>query len=488
MRRSFEPKVGRVFLRIFGSSRAARMSSASRSSASRRFCSWLRSLRALMRMLPSSISLCPARRRSRFLAAVGKLVFRGSRKRSCTALATLLTFWPPGPDERMNFHSNSSSGIETSGVTMSIGAYANYSHRLLFQIRNVVMHPDLVLRDGYCDSMLLEQPPDGAVDVGTNIVHAVLWVGYPEAQFEFDAAVAEMHETRHRQRVAQDPSLALARSQQDLQSEFRIVAVAHADGQLQADAGISVAPVDDRIRDQLLIGNQHLDAVAIAHHDIAAAQFLDPAEILRAGAGLTRRAEDVPRLGRSIHQENETADEIGGDRLQAEAQAEADRAGQHGERGKIDAGGVEAHQNAEGDQKGVRELCDADAGGGRKVAELLQPPFDPAADPGGDQHEQREGEQQFENRPARDAALAGDDADAVEGGDDGIEPAEILRGYREPDQQRDPVLPVLHPGFVAETCRKEEDPDADRHVGADQAYCGVDLGDVEVRREQHTAR
>src|SRR5258707_5124149 len=162
-------------------------------------------------MLPSSISFCPAMRRSRFLAFVGKLVFRGSRKRSCTALATLLTFWPPGPDERMNFHSNSSSGIEISGVTTSIGS--------LLQIRNYVMHPDLVLRDGYGDPPFFEQPPDGAVDVGTNIVHADLWVGYPKAQFEFEPAVAEVHDTRHRHRVAQHPPLALARTQQVLTSE-----------------------------------------------------------------------------------------------------------------------------------------------------------------------------------------------------------------------------------------------------------------------------
>src|ERR1700722_11175876 len=151
--------------------------------------------------------------------------------------------------------------------------------------------------------MLFEQPPNGAVDIGADIVHAVLGVGYPKAQFEFDAAVAEMHEARYRQRVAQDPPLALAGSQQYLQGEFRIVAVAHADRQLEADAGIGIAPVDDGIRDQLLIGYQHLDAVAIAHHDIAAAQFLNPAEILGAGPRLTRQADDVARFDRSIHKE-----------------------------------------------------------------------------------------------------------------------------------------------------------------------------------------
>jgi hypothetical protein len=46
MRRSLEALVGRVFLRIFGSISAAESVRARRSSASRRFCSWLRSLRA----------------------------------------------------------------------------------------------------------------------------------------------------------------------------------------------------------------------------------------------------------------------------------------------------------------------------------------------------------------------------------------------------------------------------------------------------------
>ena len=44
MRRSFEARVGRVFLRILGSISAARIRLARRSSAARRFCSWLRSL------------------------------------------------------------------------------------------------------------------------------------------------------------------------------------------------------------------------------------------------------------------------------------------------------------------------------------------------------------------------------------------------------------------------------------------------------------
>ena len=219
--------------------------------------------------------------------------------------------------------------------------------------------------------MLLEQPPNGAIDVGADVVDAVLWVGYPEAEFEFDAAVAEMHEPRNGQWITKNPSLSLARGQQDLQRHFGVVAITHADRQLEANPRIGIAPIDDCIRDQLLIGHQHLDAVTIAHHHISAAQFLDPAEVFRAGAGLARQADDVSGFDGPVHQEHEAAHEIGGNRLQAEAEAEADGAGQHGERGEIDARGVQAHENAESDQKRVRELGDADAGGGREIKHLL---------------------------------------------------------------------------------------------------------------------
>ena len=108
------------------------------------------------------------------------------------------------------------------------------------------------------------------------------------------------------------------------------------------------------------------------------------------------------------------------------------------------------------DQKGIGEFRDADAGRERDVAQSLDAPFHPAADPGRDQHEQRQREQQLEHRPDRDAALAGGDADAVQGGDDGIEPAEVFGGNRQPDEQRDARFPVLHPGLVAEARGEQE--------------------------------
>src|SRR3984957_2583682 len=229
MRRSCEPLVGRVFLRTFGSTSAARISASRRSSAARRFWSWLRSLMDLNRMLPSSMIFCPASRRRRFLAATGRLVFSGSRKRSCAALATLLTFWPPGPEERMNFHSNSSSGMTMSGV-MIRGMKGGSVEVRAQSFRGRGVHDDFALRHRDGDAVLLEQPPYGPVHFRAHVVHAFLGIGNPEAQLELDAAVAELHQTRDGRGFGQHAGLTFAGGEQQLQGRFRVVAVTHADG------------------------------------------------------------------------------------------------------------------------------------------------------------------------------------------------------------------------------------------------------------------
>src|ERR1700730_8645120 len=114
------------------------------------------------------------------------------------------------------------------------------------------MYDDLALGHRNGDLVLFEQPPYGAVHLRTDIVHAFLRIGNPETQLEFDSAVAEVHEPRHRRRLLEDTRLVLAGIEQDLQGQLRIVAVAYANGQLQTDARIGIAPVDHRIGDELL--------------------------------------------------------------------------------------------------------------------------------------------------------------------------------------------------------------------------------------------
>ena len=108
-RRSLDPAVGRVFLR--GLTGAAAFSShwTRRSLASWRFRSRVRKRLASMTSTPSPVTRFPASRISRSRTPSGRDRELRTSKRSWTAVATLLTFCPPGPEERMNRSSMSPS-------------------------------------------------------------------------------------------------------------------------------------------------------------------------------------------------------------------------------------------------------------------------------------------------------------------------------------------------------------------------------------------
>src|SRR6202034_2928256 len=97
--------------------------------------------------------------------------------------------------------------------------------------------------------------------------------------------------------------------------------------QFEPYLAVRVTPVDDRAGDEVLIRHQCFHAVAVAYHDVSAAQRLHPAETLGIGAGLAGKTDDVARLDRLVHQQHETADKIAGDRLQAESQPQPDGPG-----------------------------------------------------------------------------------------------------------------------------------------------------------------
>src|SRR5690625_658284 len=85
-------------MRRFGGVAARRISSTSRPSASARLRAWLRWLAAWMMMAPSSVQRRPARRRRRAFTGSGRLGERAASKRRFTAVSTLFTFCPPGPE------------------------------------------------------------------------------------------------------------------------------------------------------------------------------------------------------------------------------------------------------------------------------------------------------------------------------------------------------------------------------------------------------
>src|SRR5262249_7487365 len=97
-RRRRDALVGLVGRRGTGRTAASRISSVSRSSASARLRSWVRWLCAVITSTPSRVSRRPASRSSRArTSSVSDGELRTS-KRSCTAVESLLTFCPPGPE------------------------------------------------------------------------------------------------------------------------------------------------------------------------------------------------------------------------------------------------------------------------------------------------------------------------------------------------------------------------------------------------------
>src|SRR5690606_21630084 len=147
-RRSTEPLVGRVFLRGLGGGSAARAtSSVRRARAPARFCSWVRRRPSSMTMTPCLVARWPANSITRARTRSERPSAFAALKRSCTAVATLLTFCPPGPEERMKFSSRSSAWMTASAEMMISSAMATDMARVDEKEKARRTGPVLVLSD-----------------------------------------------------------------------------------------------------------------------------------------------------------------------------------------------------------------------------------------------------------------------------------------------------------------------------------------------------
>jgi len=110
-RRILEPSVGRLGRRVFGATCARAISSFSRARASARLASCVRCTRDVMINTPSCVARLPASARRRRPTSAGSERDWPTSKRSWTAVETLLTFWPPGPEARTKVIVSSESGM-----------------------------------------------------------------------------------------------------------------------------------------------------------------------------------------------------------------------------------------------------------------------------------------------------------------------------------------------------------------------------------------
>src|SRR5665213_3829807 len=193
-----------------------------------------------MSRAPSCVTRRPASLRRRCFAASFSTVVAARSKRSCTAVATLLTFWPPGPEARMKASEISLCGIASGslGMVRLCCAGSAPAHSVLLigvgcdcrasrQNRiGTLENADLALRDRNLDVQLLKDAPDRAVDIGAHIVDAIHGIGDPEAHLKAHAVILEAHEPRHRLRLLQNSRMILRRLKQRLHGHFRIILIA----------------------------------------------------------------------------------------------------------------------------------------------------------------------------------------------------------------------------------------------------------------------
>ena len=147
---------------------------------------------------------------------------------------------------------------------------------------------------------------------------------------------------------------------------LRIVAVGDTERDLDAPLPVAEGPVGDFAGDQHRVRHDDLGAIAGAHHAGADADALD----LPAAVGHLDRVAD---LDGALEQQDQAGHEVVDDALQAETDADADRAGDDGEAVEVDAGRCDRDQHA-GDQQDVvqdRGQRIGDAAGHRQPAEDL---------------------------------------------------------------------------------------------------------------------
>ena len=134
--------MGRLGRRVFGTSSARAINSLSRARASARLASCVRCAREVMTNTPSCVARLPANVRRRCRTSAGSERDWPVSKRSWTAVETLLTFWPPGPEARTKVIVSSESGMnmgkcyfQNSPCCSRSVAIALYEERLHLLVR-----------------------------------------------------------------------------------------------------------------------------------------------------------------------------------------------------------------------------------------------------------------------------------------------------------------------------------------------------------------
>jgi hypothetical protein len=157
-------------------------------------------------------------------------------------------------------------------------------------------------------------------------------------------------------------------------------------------------------------------------------------------------------------------------------------------RAEVDARGVDAEQDAEADQEEVGELRDADAGRQRERVERHHAPLDRARHDARDDHEAGDHDDALDQGPQAERRLPGQQVDRVERRLDPVEPAEQRERDRDPDGERQPVLPAAQPAVLADQEPEQVEPEPHQQQRRGELQRGVEQPGVGAGRARDAPR
>ena len=204
-------------------------------------------------------------------------------------------------------------------------------------------------------------------------------IGQRDAQAEHQRAVAEFFEDCRRRRVAQHLGMIVGALLQDGDHLLGIGTVADADLDVDGAERVAMRPVEHAAGDQLGVGDDQ--AGAVEGLDLGG-PHADAAHV----ALLIADDDAVADLDRPLDQQDQPGDEVVDDRLQAEADADRQGAGDDGEVGDVEAGIGYGQQRGQRDADVAHHRVDRidDAGVHARLLQRLLP--QPALEqPGGEQ-------------------------------------------------------------------------------------------------------
>jgi hypothetical protein len=303
--------------------------------------------------------------------------------------------------------------------------------------------PQHALRVGNLDPGGVQRAQHRQVDARAHVALAVVRVGDPVRQGELQAVGGEGRQLHRRCRLGQHPRHLHHGRDQPRHEGVEVAAVGHLHRARHEHAGIGQRRVLDPLRDHHFVGHDGLAAVEGADDGVARADVGDAA--LEAVD-----LHDVADAHAALGQDDEATDVVGGQLLQAEADAHAQGAAEHAQRGEVDARGLQREQQADEEQQRAqrvgRHLADAEVVG-RALEQLgLEPRRDPQRR---HQHHDR-GDHALDDVGHRDARGADLPGDVVELLHDQRQQAGDPHRHRHPGDPRQAALEGAHEARVRE--------------------------------------